>query len=286
MKIKLFVFIAAMLVSQAFAFIGFGVHYAPAFNTKMSASDWSKVSPAEALTEIYYQHDGLKDNIMHGLGFKLWLDSIAIVDFEATVNLQYGSYDARLLTKTDDPLEPGKVHENLTPLEIELAGTPFGKATPKYVAMTADFSITYPFLTNIITFIRPHIGVGATLFMNTFIMDSDFISNLLEDEEFKGLLAGDASSLAGDLAAGLTPEEIANRKAEKVKQMVQDQAKEKSLNISVGGHVLLGATIKLPVLPLAIYINGKYYFGGIFPEEISTDSYGYFAAEGGIGLSF
>ena len=42
------------------------------------------------------------------------------------------------------------------PMEIELGGTPFAKATPKYIAMNADISVTYPFSIPLFP-IRPYV---------------------------------------------------------------------------------------------------------------------------------
>ena len=296
MKFKFFALAATMLVSQAFAFIGFGVHYAPSFNTKLAPSDgYSDVTP-EAIknintellkTKIEYIHEGMNDPMIHGLGFKVWLDSITFVDFEATVNLQYGSYNAKIRTEVTKPsadlTNPIETAVNEKDLQIDLSGTPFGTATPKFVAMNGDISVTYPFLTSVITLVRPYFGAGVTVFMNTFVMDAEFISDLVNDQEFQNLLAEEILTGASDEA-----EESAKKKAQMVKDKIQEQAKKQTLNYTIGGHAILGARIRFPYIPLAMYINGKYYFGEYFsndkhPDEITP---GHFAAEAGIGLSF
>lgn len=292
MKIKLFALAATLLASQAFAFIGFGVHYAPSFNTKLAPSNgFSDVTPekiqainSELLnTKIGYSHEGMDDPMIHGLGFKIWLDSLTIVDFEATLNLQYGSYNAKLRTEVTKPtmdlMNPKETSIREDDLQIDMSGTPFGMATPKFVTMNGDLSVTYPFLTSVITLVRPYVGAGVTVFMNTFVMDAKFIQELVNDEQFQSILAQESLNGA---------EDAAKEKAKMVMDKVQEQAKKQALNYTIGGHAILGARIRFPVVPIAMYINGKYYFGEYFsndkhPDEITP---GHFAAEAGLGLSF
>ena len=54
------------------------------------------------------------------------------------------------------------------------------------------------------------------------------------------------------------------------------------LNSAVGGHVLVGATAKLPVIPIAVYIDGKYHLGGGLPDAVSPG----FTIQMGGGLAF
>lgn len=293
MKFKIFALAAAMLVGQAFAFIGFGVHYAPSFNTKLDASKgFSDVTPEKLKeynipgayeTKIEYFHEGMDEPMIHGLGFKIWLDSISIVDIEATVNLQYGSYNAKIRTEVTKPtldlLNPPETITREDDLQIDMSGTPFGTATPKFVAMNGDLSVTFPFLTSLVTLVRPYVGAGVTVFMNTFVMDDEFIKSLVNDEDFQKILAQESLNGA---------EEDAKKKAQMVMDKVKEQAKKQTLNYTIGGHAILGARFRFPYIPLALYINGKYYFGEYFsndkhPDEITP---GHFAAEAGIGLSF
>ena len=51
---------------------------------------------------------------------------------------------------------------------------------------------------------------------------------------------------------------------------MQDKAADEGLNTSVGGHVLVGMRGKLPIIPIAVYTNFKYYFGGDYPKEIDA----------------
>ena len=263
MNFKIIATAAALLATQSFAIIGVGAHYAPGFGTKMKAGPKAKVAD-----NIDFSHEGF-DEMMQGFGFKLWIDLLPIIDIEGTFNIQFGSYDASLYVKN-----PTSGVESEIPLEIELGGTPFAKANPKYVAMNGDLSITYPITS--LPIIRPYIGGGLTVFANSFVLNQAYVSALVDDPAIQTLIA--------DAAAGATPEAQAKLQeaGEALKQRVQDKAAKESINTSIGGHALVGFRLKLPIIPIAAYCNFKYYFGGDYPKEIDA---GHMTLEVGGGLA-
>lgn len=277
MNFKALVAAGALLASQSFAIVGIGGHYAPGFGTKLNGMD----RPAEIGQNVDLQHGGF-DGTMQGFGFKVWVDILPIIDVEATVNFQFGSYDASLFVK--NPVD-GSSQE--IPLEIELGGTPFGKANPKFVAITGDLSITYPITS--LPIIRPYIGGGVSYHMNSFVLNQQFTSSIV------GNVIGDLGELA-DLYKGAAKEtdpaardqkiQEANAKAktmgETVQHNIQDKALDEGLNTSIGGHVLVGMRAKLPIIPIAAYANFKYYFGGDYPSEVDP---GNMTVEVGVGLA-
>jgi hypothetical protein len=268
MNFKIIAAAAALLATQSFAIIGVGAHYAPGFGTKMKAGPKAKVAD-----NINFSHEGF-DEMMQGFGFKLWIDLLPIIDIEGTFNIQFGSYDASLYVKN-----PTSGAENEIPLEIELAGTPFAKANPKYVSMNGDLSITYPITS--LPIIRPYIGGGLTVFANSFILNQAYVSSLIDDPTLQQMIAKAAEG-------GTTPEEIQQQQAklqetgEALKQRVQEKAAKESINTSIGGHALVGFRLKLPIIPIAAYCNFKYYFGGDYPKEIDA---GHMTLEVGGGLA-
>jgi hypothetical protein len=177
MNFKALVAAGALLATQSFAIIGIGGHYAPGFGTKMTGMK----TPAPVLKDelgnddqsVLLQHGGF-DGTMQGFGFKLWIDLLPIIDIEATMNFQIGSYDATLYV-----LQPGSTQYTEVPLEIELGGTPFAKATPKFVAMTGDLSITYPITS--LPIIRPYIGGGLSYHLNSFVLNQKFVASVVDD---------------------------------------------------------------------------------------------------------
>lgn len=280
MNLKVIAAAAALLASQSFAIIGIGGHYAPGFGTKMKAADPLPVTEDKS---VLLSHGGFSGT-MQGFGFKLWVDILPIIDVEATVNFQFGSYDASLFVNSEKSVQE-------IPLEVELGGTPFGKANPKFVAMNGDLSITYPITS--LPIIRPYIGGGVTYYLNSFVLNQKFTSSIVE-----GVKQGvdDLAKAYGEVAdAKLNgeSEEVVNQKlqaantqasaiGENMKKDIQTKALDEGLNTSIGGHVLVGMRAKLPIIPIAAYANFKYYFGGDYPSEVDP---GNTTVEVGVGLA-
>lgn len=276
MNFKALIAAGALLASQSFAIVGLGFHYAPSFGNKLDGMN----ERANVITGVDIQHEGF-DGLMQGFGFKLWVDILPIIDVEATFNIQFGSYDASLYVGDENaPIE--------IPLEIELGGTPFGKANPKFVAMNGDLSITYPITT--LPIIRPYIGGGVTYYLNSFVLNKEFTGAIINQQIYDQLnevaAAYAEAVLEQDPARQQELQQVANSKAkemgENVKQNVQDKAADEGLKTSIGGHALVGLRAKLPIIPVAAYGNFKYYFGGKFHEEFEP---GRMAVEVGIGLA-
>ena len=272
MNIKALIAAGALLATQTFAIVGIGGHYAPGFGTKLNGM--SEPAPVTEDGSILLNHGGF-NGTMQGFGFKLWVDILPIFDIEATVNFQFGSYDASLYV-----MDAGGNFTEV-PLEIELGGTPFGKANPKFVATAIDLSITYP--VTFIPIIRPYIGGGLTYHMNSFVLNQKFVSSLI-DNDTQGLVTELANIKVdpNDAESVALAKEKSQQLGENMKQKVQDAARNESLNTSIGGHVLVGLRAKLPLIPIAAYGNFKYYFGGDYPSEVDP---GNMTVELGVGLA-
>lgn len=304
MNAKILLAAGALLASQSFAIIGIGAHYTPNFGTKMTGFSatpdrfGNSVNVTDA-GEVKLWHGGF-DEMMHGFGFKVWVDILPIIDIEATFNIQFGSYDASLFViKDPTAVLAGAAAADLSAyqqidLEVELGGTPFGKANPKFVQMNGDLSITYPI--TFIPIIRPYIGGGLTYYMNTFILNQPFTSKVVGGTynvvkaELQAEMQNAIDGVMSNPAAALDPNSIAlpdqnamaQRLTDALVENIQDAALEEGLKTSIGGHILVGLRAKLPIIPIAAYANFKYYFGGDFPEEIEP---GRMAAEIGVGLA-
>ena len=291
MNFKVLLAAGALLASQSFAILGVGAHYAPNFGTKMTGLGADKVANKVDVTDdkmVQMWHGGF-DEMMQGFGFKAWIDILPIIDIEATFNIQFGSYDATLFFA--DPTQAGSYKQ--IDLEVELGGTPFGKANPKFVQMNGDLSITYPITS--IPIIRPYIGGGITYYLNTFILNQPFTKKVIGDtystivkemeNEAASALSGalnDPTSIDPNSIAVPDANALAQRLSDTMVQNIQDAALEEGLKQSIGGHVLVGLRAKLPIIPIAAYANFKYYFGGDFPEEVEP---GRMAAEVGVGFA-
>ena len=273
MNFKALVAAGALLATQSFAIIGIGGHYAPGFGTKMTGMK----TPAPVLKDelgnddqsVLLQHGGFD-------GTMLWVDLLPIIDIEATMNFQIGSYDATLYV-----LQPGSTQYTEVPLEIELGGTPFAKATPKFVAMTGDLSITYPITS--LPIIRPYIGGGLSYHLNSFVLNQKFVASVVDDAtaEMIRVLAETPVDPADPNSIAIAQDK-AKQLGENMKKKVQDAALDEGLTKSIGGHILVGLRAKLPIIPIAAYGNFKYYIGGDYPSEIDA---GNMTVELGVGLA-
>ena len=253
MNFKLIFAAAALLATQSFAIAGIGFHYSPNVGTTLKKADRSDFEGTDG--QIGFSHGDFE--YIQGFGFKAWIDILPFVDIEGTFNIQFASYNAALWAgKGDDATK--------IPLQIELAGTPFAKATPKYVGMNGDISVTKPFSIPLFP-IRPYVGAGITMHLNTFILNKQFVNKAFDKIKEDGNYPTDEKELA---------KELANK--------VVKLAKDEGLNKSIGFHLLAGVRFKLPIIPIAAYANVKCYLGGDYDADIDP---GHLAFELGGGFA-
>ena len=169
MNFKIIFAAAALLATQSFAIAGIGAHYTPAVGTSLNEAKRSEIFKGQ--DKLQFSHGNF--DYIQGFGFKAWVDLLPFIDIEGTFNIQFASYNASLWAMRDD----GTFKE--IPMEIELGGTPFAKATPKYIAMNADISVTYPFSIPLFP-IRPYVGGGLTMHWNTFVLNKAFVANVIK----------------------------------------------------------------------------------------------------------
>jgi hypothetical protein len=232
---KVFAFVAAFALfasTQAFAIAGVGAHYV--MNTGSLDASEGPVGPEGQIKVVQESASGLQ-----GLGFKAWIDFLPFVDIEGTFNVAAVRYKASLIAEI-----PGDT------ISIPLSYSPdapynmvFDRADPLYGIFTGDISVTYPF--DILPIICPYIGLGVSYMASIPIVNADFAKGILSDPE---LLAG---ITGGDPDA-----------ADAIGEAVIKTLKEADYKTGIGGHIIAGLRIKPPVIPLAVYANGKYYFGG------------------------
>jgi len=237
MKKFLFAATFALFAStQAFAIIGVGAHYL--MNTGSLKASSGDVRDLGLITVNQEKSDGLQ-----GLGFKLWIDLLPFVDIEGTFNIAASRYR----TSLSFPNVPG----GLNPVYLEY--TPdapysmlFGKASPIYGVATGDVSVTYPF--DILPIIRPYVGAGFSYFMSTPVVDKAFVDKVIDPSKYQsGIPQG-----GGDIGP-----------------TVMKALKDADYETGMGGHIIAGVRIKAPIIPIAIYTNGKYYFGGNTDSKFS-----------------
>jgi len=239
---KKFLFAFALFAStQAFAIAGIGAHYV------MNTGSLGASNPQEILGSGIIVNQEASEGLQ-GLGFKVWIDFLPFVDIEGTFNFAAGRYKTSLTL-------PAPIDQTIYlsyPMEAPFSML-FDDASPIYGVASGDISITYPF--DIIPIVRPYIGAGVSYFVSTPVVNADFVEKVVATVDFTDPTATDG---IGDA----------------VKNTLMNSDYESGL----GGHIIAGVRIKPPVLPFAIYANGKYYFGG---NTNSKFSQGFVAELGG-----
>lgn len=177
-----------------------------------------------------------KMSSMYQLGVKAWLEiPLLPIEIEAASNLGWGNYKAGLTYK--DATHPDGVS---IPVDVPSPLVGFGEekdATP-YVSLLTDVSLRYPLLKlppmSPIKPLKIYVGAGATHVMATRVIDKKDIEKTFE-------------SASGSFDPNAP---------EKAKSVIEDELFQSTF----GGHVLVGAQFKVPILPIALFIDGKWYF--------------------------
>ena len=240
---------ALFATTQAFAIIGVGAHYV--MNTGSLKSDAGNAYTVDfgALGEQSIGVRQEKADGLKGIGFKLWIDLLPLVDIEGTFNIAATRYQTFL----DIPTITANGIESE---EIEIKYTPdapynmiFGNASPIFGIVNGDLSITYPFELPVVP-IRPYIGAGVSYFASIPLVNASFTKKMLESSD--GLIDALSDPTNPDNAAA----------ASEIGSVLAKTLKDESYTTGIGGHAIIGFRIKPPIIPLAVYTNGKYYFGG------------------------
>ncbi|MCL1956924.1 MAG: hypothetical protein FWF63_06340 [Fibromonadales bacterium] len=252
-KILFAVAFAIFANTQAFAIFGIGAHYI--MNTGSLNSNRGLAYAEEPLISIDLEQQ--KADGLQGIGFKAWIDIIPVVDIEGTLNVAATRYKTSLniLTPVGDTT-------------IKLSYTPdapysmiFGEADPLFGVVNGDISVTYPFDLPVI---RPYIGAGFSYFASIPIANASFASKMLNNPKNKDLLDALLPGDPADPNANIDP-----GAASKVGKALINTLQKESYTTGMGGHIIAGIRIKPPVIPLAVYANGKYYFGGNTNSQFS-----------------
>jgi hypothetical protein len=189
---------------------------------------------------------------MSGLGVKLWIDFIPVVDVEFTGNIQYGQYDMAFLVDTSIA---GTGQYKTTVVKPGL-NAPGLDDKPAYLRTSGDIAILYPFLK--IPLVKFSAGGGLSYIVGSPVLNNSFTKSALTKAEAAG---------------GFNPD---NATSDEIADVIIDAIKDKDNYASgIGFFIQAGAKIKPPIIPLALYGDAKYGFGG---PSVS-------GVEGGMGLT-
>ncbi len=240
------------ITASSHALFGLGAHWTPAPGFEIPSSEGVLAEGGgQSIRILQPTATGLQ-----GFGVKLWLDFIPVVDVEATANVMWGAYDVSLLYP-----DGGAGHDTI-PLNFDLE-VPFVEGKPHLANVALDLSVLYPVLKfpPMVSIAKIYVGAGLTYGMTTAVLDQEFGKAALSNVTFSPI-----------------PSE------EEISEQLIDAIVNEGFKMGMGAHLILGAKVKPPVIPLAVYANLKYYFLGTLPD--SFDSSTLMAFELGAGLAF
>lgn len=228
--------ITAIAALQSHAIFGLGGHWSAAPSLSVKASEGAAFTGAnQSLTIDNKGSDGL-----NGFGLKLWVDAIPFVDIEASGNIQFSEYDVNL-----------KIGNNVTPVTFDL-GFPMAPDKPAFIRAYGDVAILYPFLKlpPLVSLIKLYGGAGMSYGAATEVLDADFAKHAISHANGKnGFDANNASASA-------------------ITKVLADAIIDEGMKSGVGFFLQVGAKAKPPVIPIAIYVDGKYQFQGFMPKAV------------------
>ncbi len=263
MKKSLLAASAVVLAAQApsHALFGLGVSYGQNFTTIDGTHETIGAAQLSPMLLAYGGSDDASMILHRGslsgltqVGVKTWLDlPLVPVEFEGAANVSFGAYEssAKMFNGIDTVDVPVSID-----IPLDLAGAGEGK-TP-YTSLALDVSVRYPFLTlpplSPLKPLKFYVGAGASWFYATRVVSQEDLKEL-----FPTVPTGEVTEA-----------------------MLKDELKENISESSFGGHVLLGAQFKVPVLPLALFVDGKWYFNAATSDAASNNP---LAVSGGLAFA-
>lgn len=269
MKKELLAATIAIIVAQpSHALFGIGGSFGRNFTSVSSATDVVGAADLPAYLKSYgganpgtltVARDGVDG--LNQLGLKAWLDlPLLPIEFEAAANVAWGSYKSVLAYQ--DPTDPTRDLNITTGFDSPVPVPGIGSGETPYVSTILDASVRYPFLKlPPLSPLKPfkiYVGGGVSWFYASKVVSKDDVSEIFD-------ITGGADQ---DAAAAQTA--------------LSKQLKDNFYESTIGGHVLLGAQLKIPVLPLALFADGKWYFNAAPSSAASNYP---FAVSAGLGLA-
>lgn len=241
----------AAIQQPSHALFGLGVSYGRNFTTIDGAHEEMLPSALPAMLQEYGP-DGAKAVLHRGslegltqIGLKTWLDLPLIpVEFEGAANVSFGSYEssAFLTDGTDTMIVPTSID-----IPLDLAGAGEGK-TP-YTSLALDVSVRYPFLSlpplSPLKPLKIYAGAGVSWIYATRVVSQD-----------------DLKELFPTIPTGAVTESV-----------LKDELKDNIYESTFGGHLLLGTQFKLPLIPLALFVDGKWHFNAATSDAATANPF-------------
>lgn len=147
----------------------------------------------------------------------------------------------------------------------------FGLSNTPYVKMNFDVTVLRNFIEMppATKLFKLYGGAGASLHIGTPMMTSSFVEDILAQEISNIKETGKLT----DLASATTGKDIAKR--------VLDDFVKQSKKPLFGAHIAVGTSVKLPIIPIQFYIDGKFAIPfGRLNKETNLSGYGVFVNTG------
>jgi len=240
---------------QSHAVMGVGFQWAPGELQVNAAS--GVISPSGSTQTLTLQEKGTSG--AQGFGLKVWVDAIPFVNLELTEDVQFANYNVDVIDSSSSGRDTTNVTFN--------SPFPFLKGTPFTARSLTDVAVLYPFLKlpPLVNILSIYAGAGISYGVSTPTLSPTFAKNALLNAEKSNSYNPTTSDEAAAQAALVSAIQNAD------------------LVESVGWFLQVGTHVKVPVIPIAFYADGKYRFTGLNPELASEDG---FTLELGAALAF
>jgi len=233
-------------VTPSHAIFGIGAHWAPAPTLSVKESS----GPVASLgTEGSIGLNTGSSDPLQGLGVKLWIDVLPFIDIEAAANVQFATYDVNFT------LPDGNGGTDSYPLKFDL-GVPFAPTRPSFSRIHTDISVLYPFLKLPpgLSIAKIYGGAGLSYGLATEVLTSGFAKKAMD------------KAIAED---GFDPQTATS---DEIAEVLTGAIVDEGFKQGVGFYLQLGAHVKPPIIPIAIYADAKYQFFGFMPDAVDGPS--------------
>jgi hypothetical protein len=308
-RLKVLIAVSMFMVlnfsGASYALVGVGIHYSIDMSVKMDAakeqltfdnlklttdgfsgipSGWAPTDAINPQNIPIYFDRGKMDRTPFGLGGKIYVDIIPFIDcIELGGDFTAFEYDGKIIypknigilnptTLTPDQVLAGKSpslvkidYDTVSTNLKDIKGAPSVPGITKTPFAKLDLGLTirkYLRIPAVNHFLRPYYGLGFDMIFATPVPSSGLIRDAL------------GSDLSGNKSIAQIEAIMQGGAAKKVVEKVLDRL----MTPHFGMNIIVGFMIKPPLMPLGLYVDGKY---GIPFDKLDKD-----ANVTGMGLKF